>query len=67
MVQKVFDSCGIDEDVQGVTIYTSSKFEHRVEVITDRVAYDMSKEKIIDATLVGDMSELRDYIKECQI
>lgn len=65
--QKILDACDIDEEVQCVTRYTSKDMEPRVEVITDRVAYDMGIEPIVDNKLTGDMTSLREYIKGCQI
>lgn len=65
--QDVFDICGINEEVQGLTLYTSSRFEKHAEVITDRVAYDLNLETLSDIQRLQGTQDIKNYIMGCQI
>ena len=64
--QSILDECGIDEDVLAVTTYFKG-LDRRVEIMTDRVAYDLSEEKLHDIHRLKGTQDVKDYIFRSQI
>lgn len=66
-MQKLFDACSIDEEVQGIILY-DYKGERRIEIMTDRKCYDLIAEKVIDIKVYeGNIEELKKLIEESGI